>query len=131
MAYHQFTIERASKEFKLTVDDVVDLFAKVEPLQIGDALESLLRECVPLAMGIATEKARSELIVTPTVGGGKPRRRSPGIRDRSTGKNPRKLASLRGRADMTITPRKPYDSQWHLDGENRPFSASHSQGNLS
>jgi hypothetical protein len=65
MAYHQFTIERVRREFHLTVVDEVDLFAKVEPVEVGEPLSRLLEEYLPLAIGIATEKAKSELIVAP------------------------------------------------------------------
>lgn len=65
MAYHQFTIERVRKEFHLTVVDEVDLFAEIEPVKVGEPLSRLLEEYLPLAIGIATEKAKSELIVAP------------------------------------------------------------------
>ncbi len=65
MAYHQFTLDRVRKEFGLKIVDEIDIFGRFDPVDIGPTLHSLLEECVPLAVGIGTEKARSELIVTP------------------------------------------------------------------
>ena len=65
MSYSQFTIERVRKEFNLTVVDEVDVFAEIEPAEVGATLECLLLEYVPIAIGVATEKAKSELIVAP------------------------------------------------------------------
>ena len=65
MAYNNFTLQRVRKEFGLTIIDETDLFADLTPAEVGPDLGALLEEYVPLAIGIATEKARSELIVAP------------------------------------------------------------------
>lgn len=67
MAYHQFTIERVRKEFGFNVADEADLFVAIEPAEVGPRLLDLLEEYLPLAIGNATEKARSELIVAPVL----------------------------------------------------------------
>lgn len=65
MAYSDFSLEDVSKGFGLRVTDRDDLFAGTAPVEVGAPLAALLEECVPLAVGIGTEKGRSEFIVAP------------------------------------------------------------------
>jgi hypothetical protein len=65
MAYNDFTLDRVRRDFSLVVNDNVDLFEEVGEVIESPLLRSLLDECVPLAIDIGTEKARSELIIAP------------------------------------------------------------------
>jgi hypothetical protein len=65
MAYSNFSIESVSSEFRLSVSDQADLFGPIPPVEVGAHLAGHLEEYVPLAIGIGTEKGRSELIVAP------------------------------------------------------------------
>lgn len=66
MAYSDFTnLSAVQKKFGLTVDETQTLFADIAEVAISDHLQTTLTENVPLALAIATEKARSEMIITP------------------------------------------------------------------
>lgn len=65
MAYSDFTLDKVSKIFALTISEKVDLFSKLPELDISEALVETLRENLPLALAINTEKARSEMIIAP------------------------------------------------------------------
>jgi hypothetical protein len=64
MAYNKFTLEKVTEQFGLTIVEKEAIFPKteVEPSQI---LLQILDRNLLLAKGIATEKAFSELIVSP------------------------------------------------------------------
>ena len=63
MAYSNFTLDKVVETFELDIVDSEDLFGKVEPILLGDHLNTALERKVQLAEAINTEKARSELIV--------------------------------------------------------------------
>lgn len=65
MAYSDFTLSKFKKAFSLRIDEDPDLFATVEPLQPSETLTTTLAETAELALAINTEKARSEMIITP------------------------------------------------------------------
>ncbi len=66
MSCSQFvTLEQAVNAFELTVQDVPHLFADVRAIGPSDRLRETLEESLDLASSISTEKARSELIITP------------------------------------------------------------------
>ena len=65
MAYSQFTLSKAKDQFQLQIDETQDLFSTVKGIQISDLLATILERYVPLALAIHTEKARSEMIITP------------------------------------------------------------------
>jgi hypothetical protein len=67
MAYSDFTLNDLRRTFKLTFDEQTDLFAAIPELVIGDLLQTILHEHIPLALAIHTEKARSELILVPVL----------------------------------------------------------------
>ncbi|MGB0562707.1 MAG: hypothetical protein ACPGVO_13030 [Spirulinaceae cyanobacterium] len=66
MAYSDFKILKTVKEkFSLTIKETINLF---EDCPIGSPttqLSELLDETLPLALAINTEKARSEMLITP------------------------------------------------------------------
>jgi hypothetical protein len=67
MAYNDFTLEALKRQFGLRTAEGTDLFGQVAPAAVSDLLREILRENVPLALDISTEKARSELIVAPVL----------------------------------------------------------------
>src|SRR5438067_796786 len=67
MAYNDFTLDALLQQFSLQVSEDADLFAHAAPVPISDLLRQILREYMPLALEINTEKARSELIVMPVL----------------------------------------------------------------
>lgn len=64
MAYSDFTFDKLENDLQLTLSEI-DLFSHVKSLQVGALLEEILKENVPLGLTINTEKARSELIISP------------------------------------------------------------------
>jgi hypothetical protein len=67
MAYSDFTLQKLKKDFGLQVDEQSNLFAAVAPIASSDRLTTMLQETVQLAIAINTEKARSEMIITPVL----------------------------------------------------------------
>lgn len=66
MSYSEFTnLTLVKKQFNLTLDETRNLFTTVPEVTISQMLAEILAENVPLALAIATEKARSELIIAP------------------------------------------------------------------
>ncbi len=65
MAYSDFTLTKFKKDFNIHIDEKNDLFANIEPIQISEQLKITLEETTDLALAINTEKARSEMIITP------------------------------------------------------------------
>jgi hypothetical protein len=63
MAYNNFSLSKVKSDFNLTLDETQNLFMDVEGVTPTDFLQQALREYVPLATAINTEKARSELII--------------------------------------------------------------------
>jgi hypothetical protein len=67
MAYNDFTLEALKRQFDLRTHEGSDLFGQVAPVSISHLLRETLRESVPLALDISTDKARSELIIAPVL----------------------------------------------------------------
>lgn len=67
MAYDQFTLDDVKQKLGVSVRETVDLYAAVPPVEPSAALVEQLRENVPLALAIGTEKARSEFIIAPVL----------------------------------------------------------------
>lgn len=65
MAYGDFNLKTAVRTFDLTEDQDADLFASVEPIEPGAYLVDWLAEFAPVALGVNSEKARSEYILIP------------------------------------------------------------------
>ncbi|MGF1478168.1 MAG: hypothetical protein ACFB4I_01575 [Cyanophyceae cyanobacterium] len=67
MAYSDFTtITKARVAFDLAIAEDY-LFTSIEPIEPSQYLQQTLRENLPLASAINTEKARSELIIAPVL----------------------------------------------------------------
>jgi hypothetical protein len=65
MAYSEFTLSKFKKNFNIKIDETANLFADIEPLEASEKLINSLEESAELALAINTEKARSEMIITP------------------------------------------------------------------
>ncbi|GAB1543719.1 hypothetical protein NUACC21_63950 [Scytonema sp. NUACC21] len=66
MPYSDFkTLDKAINDLKLTLEESHNLFAHITPVKASQRLKETLEETLELATNISTEKARSELIITP------------------------------------------------------------------
>lgn len=65
MAYSDFTLPKVRETFGLIIHESTDLFATVASLTPSDFLTQSIQENLPLATASNTEKARSELLITP------------------------------------------------------------------
>lgn len=65
MSYSQFRLEDVETQLGLSIQEGQNLFTNVEIYQVSDRLRETLEYNLPLALEIATEKARSEMILTP------------------------------------------------------------------
>src|SRR5437870_1213851 len=65
MAFSDFDLKTAVHQFALSEDRDTDLFAAVEPLEPSDFLRVWLDTFAPVALGVNSEKARSEFIIAP------------------------------------------------------------------
>lgn len=65
MAYSDFTLSKIKETFQIVTEEKVSIFSDIEEAKISDYLKETLKENIPLALAIHTEKARSEMIVTP------------------------------------------------------------------
>lgn len=67
MAYNNFTLDMLIQQFGLHVVSEADAFAGATPVLPSARLRETLDETVPLALEVSTEKARSELIISPVL----------------------------------------------------------------
>ena len=67
MAYSDFDLKKVRHEFGLQIDEQPDLFVDVTLVQPSAMLADTLAETAHLAMAIHTEKARSEMLITPVL----------------------------------------------------------------
>src|SRR5438445_8264862 len=65
MAFSDFDLKTAVSKFALTEDRDTDLFVGVEPLEPSEFLRVWLEQFAPVALGVNSEKARSEFIIAP------------------------------------------------------------------
>ena len=65
MPYSDFSLEKVKRTFELTTSETVDLFGDIPELECSDLLTETLRYNVPLALASNSEKARSEMIISP------------------------------------------------------------------
>jgi hypothetical protein len=113
MSFSDFDLRTALHTFGLTEDRDTDLFPSVTPRQPTPFLQAWLDEFAPVALGINTEKARSEFIIAPLLAEAKrlaegPANVLPGVTfdaDRSRG--------LNGFCDFVIARSAEY---YYLDG---------------
>ncbi|MEH1830966.1 MAG: hypothetical protein V7L29_02510 [Nostoc sp.] len=65
MAYSDFKLIEVLDSFGLVIYESSGLFANVQEQECSDLLSTILRENVDLAVAISSEKARSEMIISP------------------------------------------------------------------
>ncbi|BAZ49623.1 hypothetical protein NIES4103_22350 [Nostoc sp. NIES-4103] len=65
MAYSDFKLLEVIDSFGLVIHESSGLFASVQEQECSDLLSTILRENVDLAVAISSEKARSEMIISP------------------------------------------------------------------
>jgi hypothetical protein len=65
MAFGDFDLTTAVQKFGLSEDRTTDLFATVEPLEPSEFLRVWLNQFAPVALGVNSERARSEFIIAP------------------------------------------------------------------
>ncbi len=65
MSYSEFSLAKVKKAFNLTTVEKRDIFADVPELAASPSLVELLNYQLPIAVGSNSEKARSELIISP------------------------------------------------------------------
>jgi hypothetical protein len=65
MAYSNFTLSKVKADFGIITDETQDIFAEIPPIPPSNLLSIILKDQLPLAGAINTEKARSELIIMP------------------------------------------------------------------
>ncbi|MEI1374954.1 hypothetical protein PQG02_21220 [Nostoc sp. UHCC 0926] len=65
MAYSDFKLIEIIDSFGLVIHESSGLFANIQEQECSDLLSILLKENVDLAVAISTEKARSEMIISP------------------------------------------------------------------
>ncbi|MEC4818447.1 MAG: hypothetical protein SAK29_35035 [Scytonema sp. PMC 1069.18] len=67
MPYSQFTIDKAKRDLKLTLQEGVKFFPDtIAPITPSSRLETILED-LPWAIAVGTEKARSEVIINPVL----------------------------------------------------------------
>jgi hypothetical protein len=67
MAFSDFDLRRAVDTFGLREDLDANLFAAVEPLPPSNYLRDWLNEFAPVALGVNSEFARAQFIITPVL----------------------------------------------------------------
>ncbi|HJT79273.1 MAG TPA: hypothetical protein VJ739_18905, partial [Gemmataceae bacterium] len=65
MAYSDFDLRTAVQTFSLVEVRDTDVFAAVEPVEPSEFLRVWLDKFAPVALGVNSEKARSEFIIAP------------------------------------------------------------------
>lgn len=65
MAYSDFSLSGVKKQFQLDLVEIPNLFEPITCLEPSNFLTDILQENIPLALASNTEKARSEMIISP------------------------------------------------------------------
>ncbi len=65
MSYKDFTIKKTQDVFQIEITELPGIFSGINERAISRHLVDTLKENIPLATSINTEKARSELIISP------------------------------------------------------------------
>jgi hypothetical protein len=67
MPYSDFTLKQIKQTFGIRIEERKKLFEDIATQPASDSLITILEETIPLALAIDTEKARSELMITPVL----------------------------------------------------------------
>jgi hypothetical protein len=65
MAYSDFTLEKVKQNFQINTIEKTDIFANVPNLESSQLLKEILKYNLPIAFASNSEKARSEMIISP------------------------------------------------------------------
>ncbi|MBE9216837.1 hypothetical protein IQ247_30000 [Plectonema cf. radiosum LEGE 06105] len=65
MSYRDFSISKVKQKFNLTLVEGKRFLPEIEPVLPTSYLAEFLEESIPLAVAMGSEKARSELIISP------------------------------------------------------------------
>ncbi len=65
MPYSNFSLSRVKREFNLTTVENRSFFPEIQPIEPSFYLKEALSEGLPIAIATGSEKARSELIISP------------------------------------------------------------------
>src|SRR3569832_1021258 len=69
MPYSQFTtITKVKEAFNLSTIEGIRFLPEIAPISPSNTLRDYLEETLPIAIATGSEKARSELIITPVLG---------------------------------------------------------------
>lgn len=63
MSYSDFDLKKIKSTFNIAIMENEDLFSSIPEIESSDLLTQLLKQNVPLALAMGTEKACSELII--------------------------------------------------------------------
>ncbi len=67
MPYSKFTLSRAVDDFHLTIVEGPRFFPDISPVTPTPLLQEILKETLPWAIAVSSEKARSEGIINPVL----------------------------------------------------------------
>jgi hypothetical protein len=68
MAYSDFSLRKVKEQFELTLVEGVCFLPEITPLMPSTPyLQDILQESLPLAISMGSEKARSELLISPVL----------------------------------------------------------------
>lgn len=65
MAYSDFTVRKVKQTFGITTIEGGSFFPEIKPIAPGNILTEFLEETLPLAVALQSEKAKSELLISP------------------------------------------------------------------
>ncbi|MEC4814661.1 MAG: hypothetical protein SAK29_15490 [Scytonema sp. PMC 1069.18] len=67
MAYSKFTLSKAVEDFQLTIVEGSRFLPEIPPITPTRLLQDILKETLPWAIAVSSEKARSEGIINPVL----------------------------------------------------------------
>lgn len=67
MSYSDFTLKKVKQTFGINTVEDQKFLPQIQPITASSTLTSFLEETLPLAIAMGSEKARSELIISPVL----------------------------------------------------------------
>ncbi|MFM7558906.1 hypothetical protein, partial [Cylindrospermopsis raciborskii] len=67
MSYSDFTLKKVKQTFGINTVEDQKFLPQIQPITASRTLTSFLEETLPLAIAMGSEKARSELIISPVL----------------------------------------------------------------
>jgi hypothetical protein len=65
MPYSDFTLEKVKRDFEISTIEATDIFANIPDIEGSQLLKDILQYNIPIAVASNSEKARSEMIISP------------------------------------------------------------------